>query len=82
MKLYQSMLEQSDVAKLNWRLMYLDISNLSAEHVKQLNYRYDNAQVGRNKFGFIKTMVQEGLHVPGHFNADLVRLRLSSIEQE
>ena len=82
MKLYESIIGSHDVAKLNWRLMYLDISNLSAEHVKQLNYRYDNAQVGRNKFQFIKTMVQEGLHIPRHINADLVWLRLSSIEQE
>lgn len=82
MKLYESIIGNYEVAKLNWRLMYLDISNLSAEHVKQLNYRYDNAQVGRNKFQFIKTMVREGLHIPGHINADLVWLRLSSIEQE
>ena len=82
MKLYDSILSEPDVAKLNWRLMYLDISNLSAEHVKQLHYRYDNARVGRNKFQFIKTMVQSGLHVPGHINADLVWLRFSSIEQE
>ena len=82
MKLYESIIAQPDVPKLNWRLMYLDISNLSAEHVKQLNYRYDNAQVGRNKFAFIKTMVKEGLHVPGHINADLVWLRLSSIDRE
>ena len=82
MKLYESIIAQPDVAKLNWKLMYLDISNLSAEHVKQLNYRYDNAQVGRNKFEFIKTMVREGLYVPGHINADLVWLRLSSIDRE
>ena len=82
MKLFESILSDPDTAKLNWRLMYLDIANLSAEHVKQLNYRYDNAQVGRNKFQFIKTMVQSGLYVPGHINADLVWLRLSSIEQE
>lgn len=82
MKLYESIIAQPDVPKLNWKLMYLDISNLSAEHVKQLNYRYDNAQVGRNKFEFIKTMVREGLHVPGHVNADLVWLRLSSIDRE
>ena len=82
MKLYESIIAQPDVPKLNWRLMYLDISNLSAEHVKQLNYRYDNTQVGRNKFAFIKTMVREGLHVPGHINADLVWLRLSSIDRE
>ena len=82
MKLYESIIAQPDVPKLNWRLMYLDISNLSAEHVKQLNYRYDNAQVGRNKFAFIKTMVKEGLHVPRHINADLVWLRLSSIDRE
>ena len=82
MKLYESILAQPEVPKLNWRLMYLDISNLSAEHVKQLNYRYDNAQVGRNKIEFIKTMVAEGLHMPGHINPDLVWLRLSSIQRE
>jgi len=82
MKLYESILAQPDVPKLNWRLMYLDISNLSAEHVKQLNYRYDNAQVGWNKMEFIKQMIAEGLHMPGHINPDLVWLRLSSIERE
>jgi len=82
MKLYERIIEQPEVPKLNWKLMYLDISNLSAEHVKQLNYRYDNAQVGRNKMEFIRTMAKEGLHMSGHINPDLVWLRLSSIAKE
>tara|TARA_B100001250_G_C19737868_1_gene761644 strand:+ start:95 stop:1069 length:975 start_codon:yes stop_codon:yes gene_type:complete len=82
MKVYESILASPEVPKLNWRLMYLDISNLSAEHVKQLNYRYDNALTGKNKLGFIRTMIAEGLNIPKHINPDLVWLRLSSIEKE
>ena len=37
LKLFQEINENHDIAKRNWRLMFLDIHNLSAEHVKKLN---------------------------------------------
>ena len=36
-KLFSSIVEQAPVAKRNWKLMYLDISNLSATHIKEIN---------------------------------------------
>ena len=78
MKLYDKILESPSVPKINWKLMYLDISNLSAEHIKQLKYRYDNAQEGRNKLGFMKILITEGVEIPRQINADMVYMRLVS----
>jgi len=78
MKLYKRILDAPDVPKINWRLMYLDISNLSAEHIKQLHYRYDNATTGRDKMGFMRMLIQEGVEIPRQINADMVYMRLTS----
>jgi 5'-3' exonuclease len=78
MKLYERILETPDVPRLNWRLMYLDISNLSAEHIKQLHYRYDNATITRDKMGFMRTLIHEGVEIPRQINADMVYMRLTS----
>ena len=78
LKGYKAFVDNFEVPKINWKLMYLDISNLSAEHIKQLNYRYDNAQENRDKLGFMKKLITEGVEIPRQINADMVYMRLVS----
>ena len=58
--------------------MYLDISNLSAEHVKNLKYNLENVTEGRNKLGLIKALVKEGIEIPKSINVDKIYLNLQS----
>jgi DNA polymerase-1 len=74
--------EQPEIAHRNWKLMYLDISNLSAEHVKQLEYRYDNCVTSRNRMKFQMEILKRGVRDPQHINLDTFWRRIMSITQE
>ena len=39
LKLYKNILENPDIPKRNWKLMYLDISNLAAQQIHDLKER-------------------------------------------
>lgn len=81
LKLYKNILEEKDRAKLNWQLMYLDLNGLSAEHIKKLHYRYDEYEIGKNKFKFLQTLNREGVNKIKNFNPELIWTRLSSIKK-
>jgi len=74
----RNILSQPDVPKRNWQLMYLDNSNLSAEHVKKLKFAVENYDPVKNKFAFLKDIIQEGVDVPRAFDVDRLYLRINS----
>ena len=74
----RNILEQPDIPKRNWQLMYLDNSNLSAEHVKKLKYAVENYEPAKNKFAFLKDIIKEGVDVPRAFDVDRLYLRINS----
>ncbi len=76
--MYKNIVDQSEIPKRNWKLMYLDTSNLSSEHIKKLNYSYDNAQIKRDKIGLIRSLVAEGVDLPQGINPDTLFLRINS----
>ena len=78
LKMYKNMLENSDVARRNWKIMQLDISNLSADHIQRLEYSIDTADTKRDKFGLVKALVAEGVDMPRAFNADVFFMNLNS----
>lgn len=81
LKMYQDILENKDLANLNRRLMALDLNGLSAEHIKQLHYRYDEYEIGKNKLNFLRFLHQQGFNKVNNFNPDLIWTRLSSIKR-
>tara|TARA_A100001015_G_scaffold321613_2_gene453422 strand:+ start:6537 stop:7514 length:978 start_codon:yes stop_codon:yes gene_type:complete len=74
----RNILQQPDVPKRNWQLMYLDNSNLSAEHVKKLKFAVEDYSPSKNKFAFLKDIVKEGVDVPRGFDVDRLYLRINS----
>ena len=62
LKLYENMIEYSSRARRNWRLMYLDISNLSADQIKKIEYSFENSPPSGNKISLVKMMVREGVN--------------------
>jgi len=77
----RNILSQPDVPKRNWKLMYLDNSNLSATHVQHLKYAVDNYEIGKNKFALLKDLVREGIDIPRGFDIDRLYLRINSCMQ-
>ncbi len=74
----RNILQQPDVPKRNWQLMYLDNSNLSAEHVKKLKFAVEDYAPSKNKFAFLKDIINEGVDVPRGFDVDRLYLRINS----
>jgi DNA polymerase-1 len=61
LKLFENMLEHKEVALRNWKLMYLDTSNLSADQIKKLHYSIENFPTVGNKISLAKLMLHEGI---------------------
>jgi len=61
LKLFENMLEHKETALRNWKLMYLDTANLSAEQVKKLDYSVENFPTVGNKISLAKLMLHEGI---------------------
>jgi len=78
LKMYQKIIENAEIPKRNWKLMYLDTCNLSSEHIKKLNYSYDNAKIKRDKIGLIRSLIAEGVDLPRGINPDTLFLRINS----
>ncbi len=74
----RNILSQPDVPQRNWKLMYLDNSNLSAQHIKRLKFAVDNYEISKNKFALLKDLVREGVDVPRGFDVDRLYLRINS----
>ena len=67
LKIYTNIVEYSDIAKRNWRLMYLDINNLSAFQIQKLNDILSEEDTQMNKISLIRDMMKYGIN---NFDAD------------
>lgn len=76
--MFRNILAHPNIPIRNWKLMYLDNSNLSAEHVKNLKYSVQNYELSKNKFNLIKDLVSEGLDMPRGLDVDRLYLRINS----
>tara|TARA_R110001592_G_scaffold157170_1_gene387999 strand:+ start:4217 stop:5113 length:897 start_codon:yes stop_codon:yes gene_type:complete len=76
--IFRNILAQPNIPVRNWKLMYLDNSNLSAQHVKNLKYSVQNYELNKNKFNLIKDLVLEGLDMPRSLDVDRLYLRINS----
>ena len=79
LKMYQRMLESPETARRNWKLMYLDVSNLSAEHIKNLEYSLGNYKQNRDKLALMKIVLAEGIDIPRGLDVDRLYMRINSV---
>ena len=57
--------------------MYLDISNLSATHIKEINESFDTSGKNPNKIKFMRILIQEGIQ---NFDANKFFMTTNSIK--
>lgn len=74
-KLVKNILEGEDIVRLNWRLMHLDVSNLSGDQVKRIRDAIEEYEPKRNKLGLMRFLVKEGVQ---NFNVDTFFMSLSA----
>ena len=46
----------------NWKLMYLDSLNISADQVKKINFQIENKEEKVSKFDLLKILNEQGLN--------------------
>lgn len=74
-KLIQNILEGADIVRRNWRLMHLDVGNLSADQIKRIRDALDAYEPKRNKIGLMRLLTREGVQ---SFNVDAFFMSLSA----
>ncbi len=62
LKILESIVENEEVACTNWKLMYLDIKNLSAKQIEKIRYSLDAFEPKRNKIALMRMLAREGVN--------------------
>lgn len=60
-KIYSHIYNSSDIIKRNWKLMYLDVSNLAAMQIRKIEAIIDNYEPTMNRMQMMKLLIDEGL---------------------
>jgi len=76
--MFRNILENPEVPLRNWKLMYLDNSNLSATHISKLKYTTADYDVKRDKIGLIRALIKEGVDMPRGFDVDKLYMRINA----
>ena len=62
LKILDAIDENADVALRNWKLMYLDIQNLSGQQIEKIKHVIDSFEPRRNKIELMKMLMREGVN--------------------
>lgn len=60
--IYEQVLNNEDLLRRNWSLMYLNSSNLSASQITKINYIVENHTPNMDKLALIKTIIGYGIN--------------------
>lgn len=62
-KSIDAIIENIDIVKRNWKLMYLDVNNLSGSQIGKLNSSFEIAYPVAHKMNFLRTMIKAGINM-------------------
>ena len=62
LKLFESIISEGDVARRNWKLMHLDIANLSGSQIQKIKNVLDSFEPVRNKIALMRILNREGVN--------------------
>jgi 5'-3' exonuclease len=68
LKAIQDIVANEDIIKRNWKLMYLNSSNLAATQIQKINGTLDSHEPKLDKFGIMREVAKNGLNIPFDFN--------------
>tara|TARA_A100001015_G_C14960137_1_gene700504 strand:- start:591 stop:1541 length:951 start_codon:yes stop_codon:yes gene_type:complete len=68
LKMHKSILENKETIRRNWKLMYLDTGNLSADQILKIKNKIQNKNANRDKLGMIRQLMTEGINMPKSFD--------------
>lgn len=74
-QLIKNILENQDIVKRNWKLMHLDIGNLSGDQIKKITDSVSNYTPRKNKMDLMRLFVRQGIQ---DFDVDSFFMSLSA----
>ena len=77
-KIFQNILDNAEIAKRNWKLMYLDVANLSGNQIQKISYQVNTSKASPNKIRFMKLLIREGVK---SFDSDTFYMTVSSLRK-
>ncbi len=77
--LYNNIVEDADIARRNWKIMFLGTSNLAAEQIEKINYAVNTFEPQRNKIELMRMMLREGIQ---NFDVDSFFMTVNTIGQD
>ena len=60
-QLYKNIVDQQDIVRRNWKLMHLDIANLSGDQIKKINDSVSSYCPKKNKLEMMRLLIREGV---------------------
>ena len=60
-QLYKNIIDQQDIVRRNWKLMHLDIANLSGDQIKKINDSVSSYSPKKNKLEMMRLLIREGV---------------------
>ena len=60
-KVYKNIVEEMDIVRRNWKLMFLDIKNLSADQIQKVRSSIENFEPTKNKMGLMRLLMRESV---------------------
>jgi len=79
LKIYESIIEYAEIARRNWRLMYLGTNNLSASQVQQILFQSEEPRGTSDKLGFMRLLAR---HQINNFDVNTYYMSLNSIQHQ
>jgi len=74
-KLIQNIRDGNDIVKRNWKLMHLDVSNLSADQITRVHSSIDSYEPKKNKLSLMRILMREGIQ---NFDVDAFFMSMSA----
>jgi DNA polymerase-1 len=78
-KVYSQVKNNADLARMNWKLMKLDVSNLSWNQISRLNSVIESELNDYNKFSMIRSLIKYGIKT---FDVDRLYLNAVTLMRE
>ena len=78
LKIYTSIIENQEIPKVNWKLMYLDMQNLAASQIEKIDFSIDAEMPSGNKLALIRELSKSGIKnfdVDGFYISLIANLR-------
>jgi len=76
--IYKKVIDSEKIIRRNWKLIYLDTSCLSYDHIKKMKYQIDTFRPSCDKFSLIRDFIKAGIK---KFNFDRLFLSISTLKR-